>query len=136
MWQSHTEALADSDGQKIKLVSNGRCARFGDVVELWRQDHEFRSFFNSLLVEAPFEAYRWETPAVSASTTNREFEFVLLDCPSLLTKSDPNAFAEYFRSSAVGDNVVTFPNLGKDAILVVPLPVQPTSAYAHLAAFV
>ncbi len=136
MWQSHNEALADSAGQKIKLVSNGQIPTFGDVVQHWRQDHEFRSFFNSLLVDAPFEAYRWETPAVTASTTNREFEFVLLDCPGLLTNSDPNAFAEHFRLGAGGDKVVTFSNLGKDAILVVPLPLQPKSAYGHLSAFV
>ena len=32
--------------------------------------------------------------------------------------------------------MVTFPNLGNDAVLVVPTPVGPSAAYVHLAAFV
>ena len=50
-------------------------------------------------------------------------------------KPDPSAFAEHFSGDAKED-VVEFPNLGKDAVMVVPCPRGPTSAYAHLAAFV
>jgi hypothetical protein len=32
--------------------------------------------------------------------------------------------------------VLSFPNLGNDAILVVPRPAAPPSAYGHIAAFV
>jgi hypothetical protein len=43
--------------------------------------------------------------------------------------------AEAFRSYFEGDNVVTFRNLGGDAILIAPSPAGAASSYAHLAAF-
>src|SRR5262249_10126724 len=63
------------------------------------------------------------------------FEFVLLDAPGLARKPEPEAFAEHF-GDASQPGVVEFPNLGKDAVMVVPCPVGPPSAYGHLAAFV
>ncbi len=136
MWQSHIEDIDGSAGQKITISADGRTLTFAEALGHLRQQAEFRLFLNSLLVDAPFQAYRWETPSVSASTANRNFEFVLLDCPGLLTNSDPSAFADHFRSASTGDQAVVFSNLGKDAVLVVPLPLQPTSAYGHLSAFV
>jgi hypothetical protein len=136
MWQSHSEDIDGDSGQKVKISANGRILTFSEVVDLFRFADGFRSFFNSLLVDAPLEAYRWETPAVSTANANRDFEFVLLDCPGLLTVPDPSAFAAHFQSAAIGNQVVAFPNLGKDAVLVVPLPLEPITAYGHLSAFV
>jgi hypothetical protein len=65
---------------------------------------------------------------------SRTFECVLLDSPGLAPTADANAFAEHFREAGE-QGVVTFANLGKDAILVVPCPRGPLSAYRHLAAF-
>src|SRR5262249_13567392 len=63
------------------------------------------------------------------------FEFVILDSPGLARSPDKNAFSEHFGSEVEG-GVVEFPNLGKDAIMVVPCPIAVPSAYGHLAAFV
>ncbi len=71
---------------------------------------------------------------MTAATISRPFEFVLLDSPGLARRPDAEAFAEHFRAGEAG--VVTFANLGGDAILVVPCPVAEPSAYGHLAAFV
>ena len=46
-----------------------------------------------------------------------------------------DAFAEHFKG-APDDGIVAFPNLGGDAIMVVPCEIAAPSAYAHLAAFV
>src|SRR5262249_22496216 len=97
-------------------------------------DPAFRTLFNALLADVPFAAFRWETPAVTAATLVRPFECVLLDSPGLASRPDPEAFAEHF-SGAAGE-VVSFRNLGGDAVLVVPCPVAEASAYGHLAAFV
>jgi len=135
MWQSQVERLPNQAGLRTIITEAGRRLSFAEVISLWQQDHGFRSFYSSLLTDAPYDAYRWETPAVSSSNVNRDFEFVLLNCPGLITDPDPNAFADYFKSNHVRDDVVTFPNLGKDAILVVPLPTRPASEYGHLSAF-
>jgi hypothetical protein len=70
------------------------------------------------------------------TTSERPFEFVLLDCPDLARTPDADAFAEHFRKAGHHDDVIAFPNLGKDAMMVVPCQVGPKSAYGHLAAFV
>ncbi|HJZ56511.1 MAG TPA: hypothetical protein VKE74_16215, partial [Gemmataceae bacterium] len=104
------------------------------VLGAWRCDAGFRSRFTTLLADAPYAAFRWETPPVTAGSVSQPFEFVLLDSPDLALPPDTEAFAEHFGRGVGG--VAVFPNLGGDAILVVPCPLAPASAYGHLAAFV
>lgn len=104
------------------------------VIRLWQCDSGFRAFFIALLQQAPFHALRWETPALTRMTLNQPFEFVLLDSPDLAVAPDPSAFAEHFDGADDGD-IVEFPNLGGDAVLVAPCPSQARSDYGHLAAF-
>lgn len=76
----------------------------------WREDEAFRSTFTARLAAVPYAAFRWEMPAVTAATADR--------------------------FDADAGNVLPFPNLGGDAILVVPRPIAAPTAYGHLAAFV
>jgi hypothetical protein len=71
---------------------------------------------------------------MTAATPDRPFEFVVSDEPGLIGRVDAEAFAEHFPGAAGG--VVSFANLGGDAVLVVPCPGGSESAYGHLAAFV
>lgn len=132
---------------KIQLLNNGRVQRFiprrggsplgyAEVLRYWRDDETFRSFFISLLSDVNFSGYRWETPPITKATAGREFEFVLLDAPGLDRAPDLQAFAAQFRSATDGQSVVAFPNLGNDAVLVVPCPSALAAAYVHLAAFI
>ncbi len=50
-------------------------------------------------------------------------------------KHSPNTSSN-FLAGASNQEVIEFPNLGNDAIMVVPCPSGPISAYGHLAAFV
>jgi hypothetical protein len=134
MWSTRSEALAGVRGLQYAVDLVSRPASFADVLRGWREDAGFRSLFNALLADAPYSAFRWETPAVSNATLTRPFEFVLLDSPGLATHPDPDAFAEHFAGAQSG--VATFSNLGGDAILVVPCPLAESSAYGHLAVFV
>lgn len=113
----------------------GAPASYREVLKLLEQDAAFRDTLNQVLADAPFSAYRWETPPVSTATLDRPFEFVLLDNPSLDRAPDTAAFSEHFDPAPV-TGVVTFTNLGRDALMVVPCPVGPPTAYGHLAAFV
>jgi len=120
---------------KVVLSAGPSPVRFSEVLHLWQQDAGLRSFFIQLLGDAPFSAFRWETPPITAASADRAFEFVLLDSPGLASAADPEAFADHFRAAAAQEDVVSFPNLGGDAILVVPCPGEPLAAYGHLAAF-
>ena len=133
MLSTRTEQLAQ--GRIISVYLEERQLRFSEVLRDWQEDRPFRAFFIELLADAPFSAFRWETPPVTTATANQPFEFVLLDSPGLATQPDPNAFAEHFEDPAGNKDVVSFPNLGHDAILVVPRPIGSVSAYGHLAAF-
>lgn len=135
MWTSRTEEMTDGRGLRFFLELGSEPASFLDVLRGWQTDPNFRSRFNALLADAPFSAFRWETPAINATTLSRPFEFVLLDSPGLARRPAPEAFAEHF-SRATGTGVVVFPNLGGDAIMVVPCPRASPDAYGHLAAFV
>jgi len=134
MWSARSENLQNVQGVRFAIALDSHPATVGEVVRAWQGDARFRSWFNGLLADAPYTAFRWETPAVSVDTIESQpFEFVLLESPGLASRPDRNAFAEYF--SRAQESVATFPNLGKDAILVVPCPVVEPSAYGHLAAF-
>jgi len=97
----------------------------------------------SLLQSIPFEAFFFETKGVSGTTaSNKQFEFVVVDAPSLYqfchNKPNPYAFSEHFNSACSSSkSICTFPNLGGDAILVVPKPDPSVSnnVYSHLAEF-
>lgn len=127
------------------LLSNGRAIKFGvdydaeplsyaDVIDRLRRQPDFNAFFLELLSSAPFSAFRWETPPVTNATADRPFEFVLLDSPEIALTPNPMDFAEHFDNADPG-GVVEFPNLGGDAVLVVPCPDNPDADYGHLAAF-
>jgi hypothetical protein len=135
MWSARSEKLQGVQGLRFAIAVDARPATVSEVIRAWQDDASFRSWFNGLLADAPYTALRWETPAVSANAVESQaFEFVLLDSPGLASRPDRDAFAEHF-SRAQG-SVVTFANLGGDAVLVVPCPIVEPTVYGHLAAFV
>ena len=135
MWTCRTEATANGRGIKVIPELNSGGVAYADVLRLWQDDAAWRTYFMSLLADAPFAAFRWETPPITAATANRPFEFVLLDSPELLVTPDAAAFAQHFKA-APKLGAVEFANLGRDAVLIAPCPGDSHSAYAHLAAFV
>ena len=134
MWTVRREELSETCGLRFAIDLHSQPATVVDVLRGWDNDAGFRSLFNSMLAEAPYAAFRWETPPVTTASASQPFEFVLLDSPGLARSADPKAFAEHFSESV--DGIAVFHNLGRDAILVVPSPVAEASAYGHLAAFV
>jgi hypothetical protein len=135
MWTSHCEQLSHHRGLRFVLERAAKPATTADVLRSWQTDAAFRSWFNGLLADAPYPAFRWETPAATSATKVQPFQFVLLDSPGLARRTEPDAFAEHYRSHP-DSGVVTFQNLGGDAILVVPCPLGAASAYGHLGSFV
>lgn len=122
---------------KYEVYDGENRLTYQQVIDLLINDREFRVDFNQQLADSPFSAYRFETPAVSIDTRCLEFEFVLINTPSFATrKTDADSFREFFTDSQTNDGVVTFENLGRDAVLIVPSPRTRVDAYGQLAAFV
>ena len=134
MWQCTRESQNDGRVERRVPGRNGAAIPYREVLRLWQRDEGFRTFFIASLSDAPFAEYRWETPAITAATADRPFEFILMDAPRLARQPDAEAFGEQFRLGSA--SVLTFANLGKDAVLVVPRPAGPAEAYVHLASFV
>lgn len=136
MWQAKSEAL-DSTTARFRVCWHGAPISVKTALHLCTSDAGFRSSLIRELAQSPFAAYFWETPPVTASSLNRPFEFVLCEALALASAPpDRSAFQEHFGSDEDDDGIVTFENLGRDAILVVPCPLASFDAYAHLAAFV
>jgi hypothetical protein len=134
MWQTNAEFKSNDRILKISISESSSLLCFSDVLTLLRDSADFRRYFIEQLSSVEFSAFRLETPPVTIASINRYFECVLLDSPELLRTPDAAAFSTYFKSHAV-DDVAVFPNLGNDAILIVPCPAIAYSAYGHIAAF-
>ena len=134
MWRFETTALATGVARYL-LIEDERVLSYEDVVERWLSA-EFAAWFSELLAASPFPAFFWECRPVTAADADEPFEFVLLQSKSLEgVTPDRLAFDEHFRASG-SSGVKVFPNLGRDATLVVPTPEADADAYPHLATFV
>jgi hypothetical protein len=133
LWNARTESLPDGRNLRFAIDLGERPAAYAEILRAWQADESFRALFIAWLAQAPYPAYRWETPPVTAATAARPFEFVLLDSPHLAVQADPRDFAAHFKRSV--EAVACFPNLGGDARLLAPCPLAEPKAYAHLAAF-
>jgi hypothetical protein len=121
---------------RVRLLRGDTPLSWADVVDLWQGGHEFRRYFISILAEAPFPAYFWETPPIAGTTMDRDFEFVLVDSHHLGdVQADQQAFANHFSAAESNTPVLEFSNLGGDATLVVPRPLGSVSAYPHIGSF-
>ena len=136
MYSADVVQLTEGRVLRFSLLSDGEPLSWSDVVHRWQIDQSFRRFFISVLADAPFPAYFWETPPVTRNSIDREFEFVLVDSRSLAgVRTDEQAFANHFASAKPGASVIEFPNLSGDATLVVPCPGEPSSAYSQISTF-
>ncbi len=136
MWESTEINLGTGNIVKTNVMYDGGEVSFRRVIDSWRTNETFRKFFISLLAEAPFPAYLWETPPVTRDTADQPFEFVLVGNQQLANaQPDAEAFDDQFRLAPMNDDVVSFPNLSGDALLVAPCPRAPDGCYAHLATF-
>lgn len=115
-----------------------------------------------VLQGAPYPAYFLEMPPVSSQCLDRPFYFVIVASTALegITEADPAPFRQHIQPScssssrpsaraaaaepsgeagvsAADADVVVFPNLRKDAILVVPCQAVDAelAVYPHIAAF-
>jgi hypothetical protein len=124
--EDHTFEYQIREGERLLTVQQW--------IDYMKKEDSFRHRFNQVLAEAPFTAYYWEVPPVTPSNLNESFRFVIVNSTALDGVAPmPGPFSEYFRED---QEVVSFPNLGGDAQLVVPTPQSPHHIYTHLAKFV
>jgi hypothetical protein len=135
MWKSQPQQI-DRQTTKVTLSDGSQALSFREVIERWQNDAEFRDLFTTVISECAFDGFFWETPPVTARTIERPFECVLIEGASLSRLTpDSSPFKSHF-SSRKSEEILTFPNLGGDAVLIVPAPLADERCYTHLARFV
>ncbi|SMO90529.1 DUF6940 family protein [Fodinibius sediminis] len=103
-------------------------------LELLFKSSNFRRFYNTFLADSPFEAFLWENRPMTLHNLDRPYECNLVNSKPLAErKADHLTFSSYFDHKKA---VVTFPNLGGDALLIVPCPLKKFSVYPHIGAFI
>jgi hypothetical protein len=133
-WTSEARQL-DHRTIKVRLMADAPLS-FAAVVRLLECAAEFRSFLTLSIQQTGYNSYFWEVPPVTSSTMGRPFEFVVVEGASLeFLRPDPKPFADHFAAHP-NESVIAFPNLGGDALLVVPAPISAdVGCYTHLGRF-
>jgi hypothetical protein len=133
VWESAIEAIPS--GQRYQLLEEGQRLSFRTYFSLLEHNAAFAKWYTDLIAGVSLEAFFWEHPPVSRATLDQPMEFVIVESTALAKlPPDPEPFAEQFAREP-GASVVTFANLGGDALLVAPAPIASRGAYPHLAAF-
>jgi hypothetical protein len=134
MWEHQTRHIGNPSGVIISICSQGFVLSYAEVLDLWVASEKFRNYFIRIFADTPYSVFRWETPPVTRTSLVRPFEFAILDSPELDRAPDRSTFAELFETLEPG-TVGEFPNLGGDALMIVPSPVDEGSSYSHLGSF-
>lgn len=132
-WRAQSDAV--TGGYRYRVVADNKALTFRQLFDSLRSDGEFADWYSKTLAAFKGDAFYWELPPLTRTTIDNEAEFVLIDAPILARiPAEPAPFADHFRGNPE-DDVIVFPNLGGDAILIVPSPRGAADAYPHLAAF-
>lgn len=133
MWQTQSKEINEGQVIHFQVLEDEKVMSFREVIHHWREIPAFRSYYNNILKEAPFEAFFWEVMPISLKELDRDFEFVLVSSNSLTrVRANKSAFQEHFKQYPEKE-VISFPNLSGDAQLVVPTPQISKQNYTHLA---
>ena len=136
MWRVSTRPLGRRGVLCAQLYSGTEPLNLSSVIDGWRSNPEFRSFWASSLCDIPFEAYCWEMPPLTRAVLNRPFECVFVE--SLMHAAltpDSESFAEHFTPAASASGVAIFESFRRDSLLLAPYPHAALDAYTHLATF-
>jgi len=133
MWE--VQAQSEPSGIRVNISDGDARLSFREVFFLLESSPDFSRWYSETLAGCAHEAYFWELPPLTTATFEDDAEFVIIESASLAgLRPDPVPFESQFALQR-GSDVITFPNLGGDALLIVPTPLGATESYPHLAAF-
>jgi hypothetical protein len=132
MWRVRHDNPGPARTLRLRFYERDECLSYAKFLKALAQETTFQELIQEEMRAAPFVAFRWETPPLTANTIDQPFECLLHDSPDLDVRADPIEFETYFRPGA---DVVCFENLGADALMIVPCPISTSANYSHIAAF-
>ncbi len=133
MWKA--TAFAIPGGFEYQVLEEGSALSCRQLFERLRSSPDFADWYTDTLESFESDAFYWELPPLTRSTLDNDARFALIEAPMLARlPAEPTPFAAHFDKHP-GEDIVVFPNLGGDAILIVPTPRGPHDAYPHFATF-
>ncbi len=133
MWNVKKTIVKDARIEKFQILENDQLLTFKKVIDLWISNADFRVFYSGILTSSPFQSFFWEHPPLTKDDIDNDYEFVLVRSSQLhLTQAERQDFEEHFQGDEL---VVAFPNLGKNAQLIVPTPDRKDEIYNHFGNF-
>lgn len=118
---------------RLSLAEGERAITHAQAFDALARRADWADLFSALVLHSGFDALFWELPPLAHDSLDEPFECVVTASDALARlRADPTPFSERF--SGPEASVVTFPNLGGDAILIAPTP-HGDAAYTHLAKF-
>jgi len=138
---SYIEKILSKDTFGIRIKEDNQLISYSRVITLWQESKAFCTFYNQILREVPFYSFFWENKPISQQNMEQTYEFVVKKTTAFNGKR-PNkkAFQEHFKADCESNcsncHIVRFDNLGKDAKLIVPCPIDESDCYTHLATFI
>lgn len=133
MW-NYLEVASNKNNIRFCINEDGSLISHSRFLKLLKNSEAFRNFYNGILAGIDFEAFLWENKPVTYKNSHKTYECSLVNSMFLTKKSpDHHTFSQYFDDNK---NVVTFPNLGGDALLIAPCPHDRKTIYTHIGKFV
>jgi len=133
MWE--VQAQSGPSGIQANISHGDSRLSFREFFFLLENSGKFARWYSEILAGCVHEAYFWELPPLTTATFEDDAEFVVIESDSLARlRADPLPFEAQFALQR-GSDVITFRNLGGDALLVVPTPLGSMESYPHLATF-
>lgn len=133
MWDLKTHSVPS--GVRMEVVRGNAHMSFREFFSELRSNADFALWYTDALAGCAFDAFFWELPQLTTSTFDNYAEFAVTNSAALAeVRPDPGPFKLQFSQHRDAE-VITFPNLNGDALLIVPLKNGSVDHYPHLAQF-
>ena len=133
MWEARSQIVPS--GMRYHIFQGQSQLSFKELFSLLENNTDFARWYSETLAGSTFAAFFWEFPPLTTHAFDNEAEFVLIESASLASlRPEPAPFESQFANHQ-GEDVVLFPNLSGDALLIVPTPLGSIETYPHLATF-
>jgi len=133
MWDARVQSVPS--GLRVDIIHGDTRLSFREFFCLLENNPDFVFWYSETLAGSDFDAFFWEFPPLTTTNFDGSAEFVIIESAALSKlRPDPVPFESQF-SLQRGSDVITFPNLGGDTLLIVPTQLGPLEAYPHLSTF-
>ena len=113
-----TTVALSQDQDLLKLSQDGHPLTFQQTLILWTESPTFRKFYWQTLITHGGNGCLWEHPRLTEDSANEPYECVITRTENFTRfKATPDRFQAKMSPDT---NVSSFPNLGGDALLIIP----------------